>query len=171
MYRLKDSQPPGWSVVYTDVESAPSEAHFVARLLAAVYETNPPGAQWKRLGERLSGLLDRVGKVGAGPIQVELAKNIDEHWQEVGADLFRVLSRVEQPLLLMVDEFPIFVRRTLDLGQARARLLLDWFRALRLGEEVQSTGARFLLAGSIGLDGVVSRASNCPPRSSTGSCV
>ncbi len=159
MYRLKDRPPPGWTVVYTDVESATSEAAFVSRLIAVIREANPPGARWPMLGSALTALLDRFEKVQAGPVQIEMAQAIAADWMDVGVLLFRLMRGLKTPLMLAIDEFPIFLGRILDEGgPERARVLLDWFRALRLGEEVHASGARFLLAGSIGLDAVVSRA-------------
>lgn len=79
------------------MESADSEAAFVGRMLAAVYETRPPGARWAMLGDVVSAILDRVGKVGAGPVQVELATALDRDWQEAGATLFRILAQLDQP--------------------------------------------------------------------------
>ena len=159
MYRLADAPPSGWNVVYADAQSARSEAEFVARLLEAVYTSSPPGARWQRLGQGIDQILGRIGKVGAGPVQVELVHAIGEHWQDTGDRLLSLVQGAD-PTLLLIDEFPIFVQRLLDTapnGVERAQLFLDWFRALRIGH-AHEAGSRFLLAGSIGLDGVVSRA-------------
>jgi uncharacterized protein len=103
--------------------------------------------------------LEKLGKVGAGPLEFELSKAIGDDWQRVGDAILRLVGGLGKPTLLLVDEFPIFVRRLLSLerGEERTRLLLDWFRGLRIDPELGTAQVHFLLAGSIGLDAVVSK--------------
>jgi uncharacterized protein len=161
LLRMQDRPREGWKVVFVDVEAVDSEAAFVAKLLAELYKLRPDGGLWSRLGEGIGNVFGRVGKVevGATSLGLELTQAVGDDWQKVGDRMFRLLRDLECPCLVAIDEFPIFVRRLLgqDNGGDRTRLLLDWFRSLRIDTEIAEADVHFLLAGSIGLDAVVNR--------------
>lgn len=156
--RMVAEPAAGWRSAYLDVEAASSEAHFVAKLLQAATGLNTEPTVWQRLGSKMSGILERVGKVTAGPIEVELTAAIDRDWQSIGTAAVHALAELDGSTALFIDEFPIFVQKLLrqDDGENRGRALLDWFRGLRL-DTALAHKVRVLLAGSIGLDAVVNR--------------
>lgn len=153
MVHLQDRPPAAWRVVYVDVESARTEAELMARLLHSLAQTRLARLFESSGAERIGALLARVRSVKTGPVEVQLAEAIDRDWAAVGEQIVDTLSGTDTPTLLLIDEFPIFVSRLLD-DPDRCRAFLYWFRSLRQRCEV----VRFLLAGSIGLDAVVSRA-------------
>lgn len=157
LLRMRDLPREGWRCSFLNVEAVDSEAQFVARLLAELYRLDPQGTLWSKLGDRVLQVLRGIGKVG--PVEVDLTRIVDRDWQEVGSSLLRLLGQLPGRNLLLLDEFPIFVRRLLrsEDGPARTRLLLDWFRMVRLDPAVEDADVHFLLAGSIGLDSVVAR--------------
>lgn len=161
LLRMQDRPREGWKVVFVDVEAVDSEAAFVAKLLAEFYKVRPDGGLWSRLGEGIGNVVRRIGKVelGATSLGLELIQAVGDDWQKVGDRMFRLLRDLECPCLVAIDEFPIFVRRLLgqENGGDRTRLLLDWFRSLRIDTEIAEADVHFLLAGSIGLDAVVHR--------------
>lgn len=159
LLHMVDNPRSGWVGQYVDVEGVASEAQFVARLLSHVYRLKPDGAVWARLGDGIKGILSRVGTANAGPFEVKLGKAIGKDWQEVGSTMLRLLGKVDGKTLLLIDELPIFVRRLLasEDGLPRTRLFLDWFRALRISPEQEEADAHFLMAGSVGLDAVVTQ--------------
>lgn len=159
LFRMRDEPLEGWKCVYLTVEAVDSEARFIARLLKEVYKLKPKGTFWSKLGATIHGVLEHLGSVDAGPVELKLTEAITRDWQEVGDTLLRLLGGIEARTLLLIDEFPIFVRRLLERedGHERARLLLDWFREVRLDSSVEDAEVHFLLAGSIGLDAVVNR--------------
>lgn len=159
LLHMRDEPREGWQVSFLDVESVDSESRFVARLLAAVYRLNPDGAWWSKLGDRFASFAERIGGVGVGPVEVELGREIGDDWQRVGDTVLRMLGKLGRPTLLAIDEFPIFVRRLVAQpgGEERTRLLLDWFRSVRIDPEIAASRVHFLLAGSVGLDAVVTR--------------
>lgn len=154
MQRLADDPPAGWAVVYIDVESSANEADFVGRLAAACAAKRVAGAWWRSQSKRATELFQRIQSVGVATGTLELAETISDDWRKWGDKLGAALQRSPQPTLLMIDEFPMFLQRLVEASPARARLLLDWFRSVRQAQEA----ARFLVAGSIGLDAVVARA-------------
>jgi hypothetical protein len=159
LYRLQDKPADSWRSLYLMVESVDSEPRLVARMLSAVYQLEPSGALWSKLGKGVRAVLERVGKASAGPVELDLTHAVGQHWEEIGDSLMRLMRGIRGPTLVMLDEFPIFVRRMLrlDKGLERTRLLLDWFRVLRTDQAVEEADVHFLLAGSVGLDAVVTR--------------
>ena len=159
--RMQDRPCEGWEVAFADVEAIDSEAAFVAKLLAELYKVRPDRGLWSRLGDGIGKVIRRVGKVevGATSLALDLTRAVGDDWQKVGDRMFRLLRDLEGPCLVAVDEFPIFVRRLLgqENGAERTRLLLDWFRSLRIDTEIAEADVHFLVAGSIGLDAVVNR--------------
>lgn len=159
LLRLRDQPSEGWDCSYLDVMSVDSEQRFVARLLAHLYQSSGDRKRWtSALGSELAGLLGRLAKVKAGPVEWELVQAVGDDWQEVGS---RALTlELPRPTLLLIDELPVFVQRLLRVkgGAERADLLLSWFRGIRAELADGKSTVRFLLAGSIGLDSVVARA-------------
>ncbi len=157
LLRMRDLPREGWQCTFLNVEAVESEAQLVARLLANLYRLRPEETLWSRLGNGVWKVLQGVGKVG--PVEIDLARVIARDWQEVGSSVLRLLRKLPGKTLLLLDEFPIFVRRLLrsEDGERRIRLLLDWFRMVRLDPVVEDADVHFLLAGSIGLDAVVAK--------------
>ena len=80
------------------------------------------------------------------------------NWSRMGEELADALEGLEHPILIQVDELPVFALKLLnrsapDSNQERIREFLYWLRRLRL----QYSSVRWILAGSIGLDTVASR--------------
>jgi uncharacterized protein len=160
LLRLHDQPLAGWRCAYVDVMSAESEQRFVARLIARIYPLSPDKKVFRQLGDRLGALLERFEKLKAGPVEFDLSRAIGDDWQELGERTLGLLAALPHKTVLLVDEFPIFVRRLLrgEQGHERGQLLLDWFRSVRTELSGRTPEVRVLIAGSIGLDAVVSRA-------------
>ncbi len=156
LYHLRDVPPPGWRCVLISVEALADEAQFVARLLAALSEAQPNDGWLAHFGSSVRTALKNVKKIGLGPVQIRLAQAVGDDWQEVGTTALAVMKRLRGDTLVLIDEFPIFVRRLLagPEGKPRTRLFLNWFRETRT---VLGDGGRihFILSGSLGLDAVV----------------
>ncbi len=157
LLRMRDQPRDGWQCSFLNVEAVASEAQFMARLLTGLYELEPSGALWTRLGEGVRSLLGGIGKIG--PIELDLTKAIGRDWQELGDILRRILGKLSGKTLVLIDELPIFVSRLLrsEDGEQRTRLFLDWLRMLRIDATIEDADVHFLIAGSIGLDAVVQR--------------
>ena len=78
-------------------------------------------------------------------------------WQQHGKQLFDDCAAHDHPVLLVIDELPIFLKRMLseDGGDRRADEFLGWLRYVRQSSESRSPV--FLVSGSIGLAPLVTR--------------
>ena len=159
MNEMVDRPISGARCFFVDVESVDSEAQFAARILRKLYSEEPEGAWWARLSDGVRDVLSRVGKVAAGPVEVDLSRALESDWRESATTILTLLRGLDGHKVLLIDEFPRFVQRLLmkEGGPQRTQLLLDWFRELRISRELEEAKVHFLLAGSIGLDAVVSR--------------
>ena len=152
---MRDQPQEGWRCFFISVEALETEAQFVVRLLAALYEAHPKGAWMSRFGN-LQGALQRIERLDLGPVKLRLAEEVGDNWQEVGETALRVMKELQGNTLVLVDEFPIFVRRLLAVSdRERTRLFLDWFREMRNTLGSGAARLHFVLSGSLGLDAVV----------------
>lgn len=160
MWRLRD-QAPSKNIVasYFSVSDAHTELGFVRQLSEAVNTIEPAKVRLEKLADGgLGRFFQRVRKVDVLGVSLELGDGAAEHWRTVGEGLVGVLAELDQKVLLMVDEIPVFILGLTrqDPSGARAADFLMWLRKLR---EAPSTTerVRWLLAGSIGLDTVARR--------------
>ena len=156
MLKLQEHAPGhGYQALYFTVEGAQNEGEFVQRLYEKLREfgTLPQRLQ-QHPGDWLKQLKRHFKKLPG----VEFATEADNDWRVQGETILAALNKDVQPLLLLIDEVPVFILRLLDQDSTgrRARDFLDWLRRLR--QTVPSL--RWLLAGSIGLDTVTARL-NC----------
>ncbi|WP_419612563.1 hypothetical protein, partial [Thiolapillus sp.] len=111
----------GCQASYLTVEGAADEADFVERLYRAVAE-NPPNIT-KTLGDRvadssLGTWVNRVKKVGAFGVSIELTAELKKHRPESMTVFGELLSGLETPWLLAVDELPLFILKLLRLDDS-----------------------------------------------------
>lgn len=146
--------------LHLDVEDCRVPADFFADLARVASEH-------VSLRGRVRALFDNLvqGADDARPehISLEIAKMFSTSWRERGDRLFKRLSELERPVVLFLDEVPIFVLRLLTdenrhihpRGVQGAEDFLSWLRAVALRH---SERLRFVVAGSIGLAPVLRRA-------------
>ncbi len=156
LYHMRDQPRDGWRCLFISVEALETEAQFVTRLLTALYEAHPKGAWMSRFGP-LQNALRNIDKLDLGPVKLRLANEVGDNWQEVGETALRAMKELQGNTLVLVDEFPIFVRRLLAGSdrEPRTRLFLDWFREMRNALGIGDERLHFVLSGSLGLDAVV----------------
>ncbi|WP_293680434.1 hypothetical protein [Thiolapillus sp.] len=148
----------GYQASYLTVEGAADEADFMERLYRAVAENHPNIMKTfvDRVADSPLGTwVKRVKKVGALGVSIELTAEAKKHWPESMMVFGELLSGLETPWLLAVDELPLFILKLLRLDDSgkRAVSFLHNLRELRQNQP----GVRWLLAGSIGLDTVTGR--------------
>lgn len=179
LLRLMDSAAErGRRAVYVSVADARTEDDVIRKLIVAIAQHPGSPAVWKRLSRGpLRRFVARVlPKLQAGPLTVELAKaDPDTSWAKLAEAVAEAIDALGDPWLVLVDELPIFVMNLIrqdggpDGPVTKARDFLNWFRQLR--NPTPTTGGagrkrsapsdsplRWVVAGSIGLDAVVSRA-------------
>lgn len=171
LMRLCDEAPAhGHHAVYLSVADARSEDDVRRKLIAALAAHPAADPLWRRLQKgpykrffsRLKARLD------AGPLTLELGPD-DGGWATLAEATADAIDRLGEPWLVLLDELPIFVITLINEDKKdgaahlpRTRAFLNWFRALRSAPgraaEHAETPLRWVVAGSIGLDAVVSRA-------------
>lgn len=92
----------------------------------------------------------RVQLPGDAGGELELQPLPEADWAKAAGALQRRLS--EQPILLLIDEFSVFLEKLLERDKPEAIRLLAWLRAWR-----QSAGlaCRFVYSGSIGINSLL----------------
>jgi hypothetical protein len=158
MYRLLDAPRWSYKVILADLEHLNEPAEFVTWLLDALAR-NPALAKLtgslsfvpKRLWH---GLLNTVEEVELFKLRVKLRAELRDRWQESGEELFRKLAASSEPVVIMLDEFPVMIDRVRrSSGSENARILLHWLRQIR--QSPGNENLRFVLAGSIGIDSIL----------------
>ena len=167
MYNLIDQPRPGWKPIHVDAESIREPVNFVIALLDRLMADNRIRnflmASWKGAGQWLRGLIDSAEFAGPWDVslKIKLKEKLADHWQERGEELLRTLQTYanEEKLLIIIDELPVmfYLFRDNGVSDADARAFLYWFRKLRTDPMVGITNCRFLVGGSIGIEGYLSQ--------------
>ena len=138
---MQRSPRNGMKVVYMDVEGAGSADEFVLKLAGKI---DRPYRQ--RILEQLAGAGKSVEEIGAYGFTARLRES-ERSWQEKGNKLLEAIK----DQIIVLDELPVFLltleRKNADIGEFMA-----WLREAR-----QEHGVRFILCGSVGIDGVLDR--------------
>ncbi len=155
---MEEAPAHGVLAQWIDVSKIDSAQQFAAVL----GENFPEGsiAQFvTQSGQRVSAWLQRLKKVdlklpdilGGGGVEVELQSGQGVSWL---GDASQLQARLQhQPLLILLDEFPVMLQKLIARDPNEAEALLAWLRIWR-----QSPGTcRFLFTGSIGLQSLLER--------------
>jgi hypothetical protein len=136
---------------------APRRAGKTSVLLHMV---DKPQAGWSSVffsAESLSTEAQFVARL-TGQLEVDLAQSIGKDWQDAGAAALRELRRQGRNVVVLVDEFGVFVHHLFSdraEGARRARRFLDWFREVRNAREPADGLVHFVLTSSMELDALV----------------
>lgn len=139
-----------------DVEGADTSEGFIGEIERAFPDDTLTG-HMKAAGERASKWLGRFrrldvklpGGFGGG---LELHGVADTPWRESAIRLQERLSPA--PVLILIDEFSVFLEKMLARDSPEAERLLGWLRAWR---QQSGLACRFLFSGSIGLNALLDR--------------
>lgn len=140
----------GWEYVFTDVEAAKSAEDVIAEIAEAVHPVRPISS---RLAQALSRWVrGSVEEVSAMDFRVKIRAGLDAgSWRRHGDQLLRYCAEHHKPVLLVIDELPIFLKRIerQDNGVQRVDDFLSWLRRALL---VHGDGSLVtIISGSIGL--------------------
>lgn len=157
--RLREED--GWIPLFVDVEHATSSEDVVALLAEQVYRIpSTPGSALRRNALRLRAFVERtVGKLAAAEAfkaRLEFRKALTAgSWARHGRELLRECARQDQPVLIVLDELPIFLLALMrDGGTPRVDDFLSW---LRHALQTMDTAPVLVVSGSIGLKPLVDR--------------
>ena len=94
-------------------------------------------------------------KSSAFPFGLLPSLRLRNDWQSKGQEIFEKVAESDTQVIFILDEFPMMLDSMLKNGkQEDAKILLRWFRSLRLAPDLQDK-IRFVIAGSIGIDQIL----------------
>ncbi|MGO8670247.1 MAG: hypothetical protein ACLQVD_02600 [Capsulimonadaceae bacterium] len=161
MYRLIDQPREGFRIVHADLEHLSEPVDLILEMIVKMNADTTLSRLLTGFGAVSKGiwknLRNAVDEVEAFDVKLKLREQIAPSWQETGRQLFRKLEESGQPVLFILDEFPMMIDRMARLNGKPddARALLRWLRALRVSPTQNRT--RFLIAGSIGAAAVLNQ--------------
>ena len=145
----------GWVFLFTDVEGATCAEDVIANLAEAVH---PVRSVSSRIAAAMRGFKENVEEVGALDFRIKIRAGLNAgNWRRHGGQLIRDCAAHEQPVLLVIDELPIFLKRMLgqDDGAQQVDAFLSWLR--EVVQELDAGSLALILSGSIGLKPLVQR--------------
>ncbi len=146
----------GWVFLFVDVEGATCPEDIISDIAEAVHPIRSISSRFARTMQRW--FTDSFEEVGAYDFRLRVRAGLSEkNWQEHGGGLLRYCSAHANPVFLVIDELPIFLKRILhdEGGRQRVDEFLSWLRGV-----IQQFGGGSLVlmvSGSIGLNPLVRR--------------
>lgn len=146
----------GWVYLFADVEAAMSPEDVIADIAQAVHSIRPIAERFGTIMQRW--LTENIEEISALDFRVKIRAGLDSgSWRRYGEQLITNCAEYEQPVLLVIDELPIFLNRLLreDNGLSRVDEFLSWFRRIL---QIHTDGSLVIvISGSIGLKPLVDR--------------
>ena len=145
----------GWNLIFANTEGARDEGDAISSIASAAYSLTTIRSRLSRwLGEQAG----KIEEVGAHDFRVKVRATVTEGtWRRQGHELVNLCADHSTPVLLVVDELPIFLARLLgrDGGRERVDVFLSWLR--EAFQRVEGRSPVLLVSGSIGLVPLVQR--------------
>lgn len=146
----------GWVFLFADVEEASAPEDLIAAIAKATHPV-------QSLSSRLAGVMGRfiqenIEEISASDFGLKIRAELNAGtWRRQGEKLFQACAEHGKPILLVIDELPIFLKHLLarEQGVKRADEFLSWLRSVRQG--MARGSPMLLLSGSIGLAPLVGR--------------
>ena len=146
----------GWVFLFADIEGATSAEDVVASVAEAVHPV-------RSISSRVATGMRRwfsesVEEIGAHEFRVKIRAGLNEgSWRTFGERLFGECAAHERPVMLVLDELPIFLKRMLGEpeGERRVDEFLSWLRGTL--QAVGDGSLSLIVSGSIGLRPLVRR--------------
>ena len=146
----------GWAFSFADVERAASAEDVIAKIAEALH---PVRGLASRLVERWArAFTDNVEQLSAYEFGLKFRAGMTAGaWPRHGESIIRSCAEHGQPILLVIDELPIFLNRLLrkDDGLALVDEFLSWLRGAI--QDVSGGSLALMVSGSIGLTPLVRR--------------
>lgn len=159
LYRLIDEPRGGFRFVHADLQHLTEPAEFITHLVTELARDSELSQAVSRLSyfpttawTRFRRTFDEVELLN---FRIKLRDQLRPRWQESGEELFRRVGTSDQPVVFILDEFPMMIDRMARSPERReeAKTMLRWLRALRIAPG--NRNVRFIIAGSIGIDHVL----------------
>ena len=146
----------GWVFLFTDVEGATCAEDAIADIAQAVHPVRSISSRFATGMKRWVG--DNIEEVSAFDFGVRIRAGLDAgSWRRHGEQLLRDCAEHDHPVLLVIDELPIFLNRMLrgDNGAQRVDEFLSWLRGVL--QALGDGSPVLIVSGSIGLRPLVKR--------------
>ena len=149
----------GWVFLFADIEGATGPEDVIADVAEAAYSVRSMKSRFTTGTLSLLNLLSRrIKDIGPRQFRVSFRAELNKgNWRRFGEKLIRDCAEHDQPVLLVIDELPIFLKRMLrdDEGHEKVDDFLSWLRGTlqQLGEGSPAV----IISGSIGLAPLVRR--------------
>ena len=141
----------GWVFLFTDVEGAAHPEDVITEIAQAAHPVRVLSSRFAAwAGRFLTGNIEEINALDFG---VKIRAGLDAgSWRRHGERLLRDCAEYEKPILLVIDELPIFLKR-MHLQDGNARRVdefMSWLRGVlqALGDD----SPVLMLSGSIGLE-------------------
>ena len=155
----------GWVFLFTDVEGATcpedviaaiaKEAHSVLPLIARLV-----GTMGRAMKSTIGRVMKSIKEVNALDFGVKIRAGLDAgNWRHRGEQLIRACAKHDKPILLVIDELPIFLKRMLSDGDSDGARRVDEFLSYLRGafQGLKGGSPVLIVSGSIGLAPLVQR--------------
>jgi len=157
---LQAEPPEGTVGIFINLEKHDTVAAWLEEMIGKtrpLVEEVSKDRPWAKGGAKaFAKFLKRIESVEVGGVGLKLTPAAAHEWRPTADAFLDLLAESGAPILFLLDEFPWFLDMvTKRASQAEAEMVLAWFRHARLA--LADHPARFLVTGSIGLDGLVRR--------------
>lgn len=145
----------GWATVFADVEHASSPEDAISELARG---SHPVRSIATRIVDGLDHRIwENVEELSAWDFRIKFRAELNSgNWQRFGYKLISACAKHRQPVLLVIDELPIFLSR-LSANTEGARQVDEFLSWMRHALQTIDNCPVVILAGSIGLLPLVER--------------
>lgn len=145
----------GWVSLFTDVEGATCPEDVIVALAEAAHPIRTISSRFADSMKRL--ISENVEEISAAEFGVRIRAGLSGRWRRYGSELIGNCADHDRPVLLVVDELPIFLMRMLrdDDGARRVDEFLSWLRGAFQG--LGGKSPVLMVSGSIGLAPLLQR--------------
>lgn len=145
-----------WIFLFADVEGAACAEDAIADIARAVYPVRHIAFRFATGIKRW--LSDNIEEISAYEFRAKFRGDLTTgNWRHQGERLLRACAKQDKPVLLVIDELPIFLKRVLhgENGVQRADEFLSWLRDVL--QALGNSSLVLIVSGSIGLEPLVKR--------------
>ena len=140
----------GWVFLFADVEGAACAEDAIADIARAVHPVRHIAFRFASGMKRW--LSDNIEEISAYEFRAKLRADLNAgNWRHQGEQLLRACAEQNKPVLLVINELPIFLKRVLrgEEGVQRVDEFLSWLRGVL--QAIGDSSPVLIVSGSIGL--------------------
>ena len=146
----------GWIFLFADVEGATSAEDAISEIARAAHPVRSIASRFAVVMRRF--LSENFEEITAVEFGVKIRAGLNEgNWRHHGDQMFNVCASQDKPVVLVIDELPIFLKRMLqhDENARRVDEFLSWLRGVL--QVFDNDAPVLIVSGSIGLQPLVRR--------------